>query len=219
MVQKIRKKIKKGPKAPHAVPLAVVMTALYGFERKGRDFRLTFEYPSQLRAALRQQLDCEPIPADRVLSFYEYRDWGLKSAPGRLAGMFSKTGLIPMGPPLEEEEASAFPQLGILPTVAIVKAEHLESFSEKLGDEWYEVARVAFQNSVYPTFNLIPGYDLLLYMPICHARDTNRAITALNHVTEEAFDQAGRPYPGPFRMFPDEILAQIPVQEPFSGSN
>ncbi|MEK6683946.1 MAG: hypothetical protein AABY46_04735, partial [Nitrospirota bacterium] len=217
MVQKIRKKVKKGPKAPHAVPLAIVMTALYGFERKGRDFRQTFEDPVQLRAALRQQLDQEPIPADRVLSFYEYRDWGLKSAPGRLSGMFSKTGLIPMGPPLEEEEASAFPQLGILPTVAIVKAEHLESFSGKLGDEWHEVARVAFQNSVYPTFNLIPGYDLLLYMPICHARDTNRAITALNHVTQEAFDQAGRPYPGPFQMFPVDVLARIPLQEPISG--
>jgi hypothetical protein len=217
MVQKIKRRVKKGPKAPHAVPLAIVMTALYGIQREGRDFRLTFENPSQLRAALRQQLDQEPIPADRVLSFYEYRDWGLKSAPGRLAGMFSKAGLIPMGPPLEEEEARAFPQLGILPTVAIVKAEHLESFSEKLGDEWYEVARVAFQNSVYPTFNLIPSYDLLLYTPVCHARDTNRAITALNHVTEEAFDQAGRPYPGPFQMFPNDVLARIPLQEPFSS--
>ena len=216
MVQKIRKKIKKGPKAPHAIPLAMVMTALYGFEREGRDFRRPFEDPAKLRSALRLLLDEEIIPADRVLSDHEYLEWGLKTSPGRLVEMFSRPGLIPMGPAVEEEDSGTRPRLGILPIVAVVKGRNLDAFSDTMGREWPEVARVAFQNSVFPSFNLIPGYDLLLYLPPFHARDTNRGITALNQMMEEAFHQAGRSYPGPFEPFPDEILSRIPVREPIS---
>jgi len=217
MVQKIKKKIKKGPKAPHAVPLAVVMTALYGFQREGRDFRRSFEEPAKLRAALRLQLDQEIIPADRVLSCREYLEWGLKDCPGRLAEMFSRSGSIPMGPGLDEEDLGSRPRLGVLPIIAVVKGALLESFGGRIGREWSEVARVAFQNSVYPAFNLIAGYDLLLYTPSHHARDLNRSIAAINQMTEEAFRQAGRPYPGPFDPLPENVLARIPLQEPFAS--
>ncbi|MBI3810720.1 MAG: hypothetical protein HY283_00730 [Nitrospirae bacterium] len=218
MVQKIKKKVKKGPKAPHAVPLAIVMTALYGFQREGRDFRRPFDDMAKLRAALRLQLDQDVIPADRVLSFREYRDWGLKGSPGQLAGMFSRSGSIPMGSGIEED-IDKRPRLGILPIIAVVKGMQLETFGGKIGREWSEVARVAFQNSVYPAFNLIAGYDLLLYQPPHHARDINRAIGAINQMMEDAFHQAGRPYPGPFDLFSDEILSHIPLQESFSSPN
>ncbi len=214
MVQKIRRKIKKGPKAPHAVPLAIVMTALYGFERLGRDFRWPFDDTAKLRAALRLQLDQEVIPADRVLSFNEYSDWGLKSSPGRLAEMFSRSGSIPMGPAVNEEDSGSHPRVGILPMIAVVKGLQLETFGGRIGREWSEVPHVAFQNIVYPAFNLIAGYDLLLYQSPHHARDINRAIAAINEMTKEAFHQAGRTYPGPFDLFPEEILSRIPVQEP-----
>jgi hypothetical protein len=216
MVRKIRKKVKKGPKAPHAVPLAVVMTALYGFQREGRDFRRPFEDPARLRAALRLQLEQDVIPADRVLSYHEYLEWGLKDCPGRLAEMFSRSGSIPMGPGSDEEDLGSRPRLGILPIVAVVKGTLLETFGGRIGREWSEVARVAFQNSVYPAFNLIAGYDLLIYTPSHHAREMNRSIAAINQMTEEAFHQAGRPYPGPFDPLPEEILSRIPLQEPFA---
>jgi len=217
MVQKIRKKVKKGPKAPHAVPLAIVMTALYGLERAGRDFRRSFDDMSRLRAALQLQLDQEVIPADRVLSFDEYRDWGLKGSPARLAEMFSRTGWIPMGPAIEEEDDGPRPRLAILPVIAIVKGDRLESFGGRIGREWSELARVAFQNSVYPAFNLIAGYDLLLDQPPHHARDINRGIAAVNQRMEDAFHHADRVYPGPFDPFPDDILSLIPLEESLAG--
>ncbi|HUK55555.1 MAG TPA: hypothetical protein VLY20_02745 [Nitrospiria bacterium] len=219
MVQKIRKKTKKGPKAPHAVPLAIVLTALYGIQREGRDFRRPFEDPAKVRAALRLQLEQEIIPSDRVLSFKEYREWGLKNSPGRLVEMFSRTGFIPMGPAGDEEGVGSRPRLGILPIIAVVKGMQFESFGGRLGGEWSEVAAVAFQNGVYPAFNLIAGYDLLLYRPPHHARDINRSVAGLNQLTEEAFHQAGRPYPGPFDFLPDEVLSRIPLEEPLAGGS
>jgi hypothetical protein len=217
MVQKIRKKIKKGPKAPHAVPLAIVMTALYGIPRDGRDFRDPFEDYSRLRAALKLLLDQEVIAADRVLSPSEYLDWGLKESPGRLVEMFLRAGTIPMGPAAGEEDLGSRPRLGILPVIAVVKGQSLDRFSETMGREWPEVGRVAFQNSIYPAFHLIPGYDLLLYAPLCHARVLNRGIEVLNRLTEDAFHQAGRLYPGPFDPLPDDRLSRIPLKEAFSG--
>ena len=219
MVKKIKKKIKKGPKASYAVPLAIVMTALFGFECAGRDFRRPFDDLVKLRAALRLQLDQEIIPADRVLSFQEYLDWKLKSAPGRLAEMFSRSGAIPMGPVIEEGEEDSSPLLGILPIIVVVKGMELEAFGERIGQDWPEVARVAFQNSVFPTFNLIAGYDRLLYQPPHHARDINRSLAAINHLMEDAFRQAGRPYPGAFDSFPEDSLSGIPVQEAISRSS
>jgi len=217
MVQKIRKKIKKGPKAPHAIPLAIVMTALYGIQREGRDFRRPFGDMTKLRGALRQQAEQEIIPADRVLSPREYREWGLRGSPGRLAGMFSRLGSIPMGPAVDEEDLGPIPRLGILPLIAIVKGSQLEPFGEGLGREWSEVAAVAFQNSVYPALNLIAGYDLLLYRPPHHSRDINRSIATLDQIVQDAFQQAGRPYPGPFDPFPENLLSAIPLEEPFAG--
>jgi hypothetical protein len=216
MVHKIKKKIKKGPKASYVIPLAIVMTALYGFECSGRDFRRSFDDVVNLRAALQLQLDQEIIPADRVLSSQEYLDWGLKSSPGRLAEIFSRPGFIPMGPAVDEEDTEPRPRIGILPIIAVVKGMQLENFGERLGREWSEVARVAFQNSVYPAFNLIAGYDRLLYQPPNHARGINGAIAAINQMMEDAFHQAGRPYPGSFDPFPDDSLSRIPVQEAIS---
>ncbi|HEY4484811.1 MAG TPA: hypothetical protein VI702_00605 [Nitrospiria bacterium] len=212
MVQKIRKKTKKGPKAPHAIPLAIVLTALYGFQREGRDFRRTFDDPARLRAALRLHLDQEVLTADRVLSPGEYAGWSLRNAPARLFGMFSRDGVIPMGPP-REEEAGTHPRLGLLPCVAVVQGRHLDSLSDRIGRDWAELASVAFQNSVRSAFNLIPSYDQLLYPPPVHARDINRAVEVLNRMVEDAFHQAGRSRPGPFDPLPGDILAVIPLEE------
>ena len=213
MVRKIKKKTKKGPKAPHSIPLAIAMTALYGPQCEGRDFRHTFEDPPRLRAALRLQLDQDIIPSDRVISFREYLDWQLNASPGRLAGMFASFGFIPMGPPVDEEEAGKMPRLGILPMLAIVKAKDFQTFSDQIHQEWGEVPQVAFHNSISSTFSLIPGYDRLILQPPCPARDLNRAIRSLNQNMEEAFHTTGYPYPGPFEPFPDEVLVRIPIQE------
>src|SRR3990167_8836425 len=163
MVKKIKKKGQRGPKALFAIPLAMAMTALYGTRLQGKDFRRVFEAPDFLRKALQLHLEEELIIADRPLSADEYAGWGFRSKPARLAEMFSKSGVIPMGPPIGavgESDPESSPRLGVFPMIALVQEKALGVFSSKLSEEFSELSRVAFQNAVFPALQLIPGYDL-----------------------------------------------------------
>ncbi|HSG04767.1 MAG TPA: hypothetical protein VLB09_00055 [Nitrospiria bacterium] len=213
MVKKIKKRIKKGPKAPYASLLVIPMTVLYGPERKGRDFRDLIDEPARIKSALEQWLGPDVIPADRTLSIEEFRGWATTSSPGRLGGMFAKTGRIPMGPASGETDTGDAPFPGIYPLLAIRKGRDLDALFKLIGSEFPEVARVAFHNALGPSLNLIPGYDHLLHSPVVHVRDLNRGIDILNRLTEDAFHQAGKPYPGPFPPLKDPFISSFPVYE------
>ncbi len=226
MVKKIKKKIQRGPKATVAVPLLIAMTALYGTRRQGRDFRHLFPAPKAIQHALELHfkigssakfygapLDQRLIVADRPLSLGEYQGWGLRSKPARLAEMFGGTGVIPIGPAVDEDDLDENPRLCVLPLVVLVQDKALEDFSLKLGEEFSEVCRVTFQNALFPALNVIPGYDLLLYRSPCPARGLNHAIDTLNSLLEEAFEQASVPFPGPFAPCPEPFLTDIPLKE------
>lgn len=213
MVKKIKKKIQKGPKATYAVPLVMALTALYGPRREGKDFRHLLEGADEIRKALQLHLGESLLLTDRPLSTAEYLSWGFKSRPARLAEMFSNSGLLPMGPAVDNDQEGE-PQLGILPMIALVQDRGLNDFSERLGEELAEVSRVSFQNAIYSALGLIPGYDLLLYTPPCPAPGLNHAIDSLNASLKEAFEQAAVPFPGPFPTLPESALASIPLKEP-----
>jgi hypothetical protein len=212
MVKKIKKRSKKGPGAKFAVPMAMPMTCLYGLRLEGRDFRQIFNVPEKIREILRTHLSQEVVIGDRVLSPAEYLQWGLKSAPGRLAQMFSRSGTIPMGLPVDDLE-EVQPHLGILTFVALVKGKDLEAFLQGKTRELSEILQVAFQNSIRICFGLIPGYDQLLYSPPCHARNLNGAISFLNSMMEESFYRSGVPFPGPFKVLQASMLSSIPLSE------
>lgn len=214
MVKKIKKKVQKGPKATSAVPMGIAMTALYGPRREGKDFRRPLERIGEIREALERHFGQTLILADRPLSSAEYLSWGFRSRPSRLAEMFSNGGVLPMGPAGGEEPPESVPQLGILPMIALVREREMQEFSERLPEEFSEITRVAFQNAIYSSLGLIPGYDLLLYSLPAPAQGLNHAVDALNHLLQEAFEQATVPFPGPFGSLPASALAEIPLKEP-----
>ncbi len=216
MVHKIRKKTKKGPKASYAVPMVLVMTCLYGFKREGREFRGMLERPDSLGTLLAGHFGQEVVLAERPLSIREYLEWGLRSQPGRLAEMFGRSGLIPMGPAVTEEDLGTFPRLGILPFLVLIKGRDLEAFIRRDWPELSEVACVALQNCLYPTFNLIPGYDLLLYSAPCHARQINGAIVTVSAILEAEFERGGIACPEPFDLCPDEEIEGILSYQPYA---
>ncbi|MFY9268307.1 MAG: hypothetical protein WAO55_01005 [Candidatus Manganitrophaceae bacterium] len=213
MIKKIKKKIQKGPKAVEAVPMAIALTALYGPRREGKDFRHRFERADEIRSVLQLHLEQPLILADRPLSAGEYLSWGLKSRPARLAEMFSKSGILPMGEAVESDDPEEQPRLGILPMVALVQEREIDDFSERLMEEFAEVSRTALQNAIYPALGLIPGYDLLLYSLPSLAQGLNHAIDSLNASLREAFEQAAVSFPGPFSSLPESVLGSIPLKE------
>lgn len=193
--------------------MAMPLTCLYGLRLESRDFRQIFDVPEKVRGVLQAHLFQEVIIGDRILSRTEYIQWGLKSAPGQLAGMFSRPGMIPMGTPVDNLEDDVQPCLGILAFLALAKGKDLEAFLQRGVQEFSEILQVAFQNSVRTCFSLIPGYDQLLYSPPCHARDLNGAISFLNSIMEESFYRAGVPFPGPFELLEESMLSDIPLNE------
>jgi len=214
MVKKIRKVSKKGRKANYAVPLLMPLTVLAGARCGGKPLWNTFDDPPSIRIALSRHMDAPILLADRMLPLAEYLDWNLRSSPGRIAGMFERSAIIPMGPPPEDWESSQLPRLGLGVLVALVKGENLQSFFTQTGRELSEIDRVAFENAIGPCLQIIPGYDRFLYSPPISARSINQGIEYLNHLTREAFGIASVPYPGPFEPCPAEIVSSIPTHEP-----
>jgi hypothetical protein len=214
MVKKIKKKTQKGPKATVAVPMLIAMTALYGSRRQGKDFRHLFSAPKTIQNALQLHFDQRLMVADRPLSLEEYLAWGFRSKPAKLAEMFGDSGVIPIGPAVDQDDLDENPRLTVFPIVALVQDKALQIFSAKLGEELSEVSQVTFQNAIFPALGLIPGYDLLLYRPPAPARGLNHAIESLNILMKEAFEQASVPFPGPFDLCPEPLLADIPLKEP-----
>lgn len=218
MVKKIRKISKKGPKASYAVPLVVAFSSLYGPRCVGRPFWQTFDDPGSIRTVFSRHLDASLLIADRILPIGEYLGWGLRSSPGKVGGMFGKSGVIPMGfAPVEENADSGDPRLGIFVMVALVKGENLDRFSNRLGMEFEEIDRVVFENSIGTAFQIIPGYDRVLYTPPLLAKSLNAGIDQLNQQIQEAFEKVTVSYPGPFEPFPSDLIASIPTHEPLQS--
>jgi len=211
MVIKIRKKVKEGPKGHYAVPLALPIACLFGPRRDKRDFRRPIEASQRLRSVLAQYLDLEVLVADRPLSLAELAQWNLKAKPGRLAEMFGRSGVIPMGPAMGEEEE----WVAILPFIVLVRGARLENLSRFLGKEFAEVTHVAVQNILAPAFGLIPGHDTFICYPTVHLRDLNRALGGLGLMVREEFEKTDLTHWEDLPTLPPDTLEDIPIQEPF----
>ena len=211
MVVKIRKKVKEGPKGYYAVPLALAIACLFGPRRDTRNFRKPIEASQRLRSVLAQYLDLEVLVADRPLSLAELTQWDLKSRPGKLAEMFGRYGVLPMGPAIGNEEE----RVAILPCIVLARVARLDKLSGFLGKEFPEVTHVAIQNILAPAFELIPGYDNLLCHPPVHIRDLNGALGGLNIMVRDEFEKACLSYSEDLPTLPADTLEGIPIQEPF----
>ena len=166
------------------------MTCLFGIKREGRGFFNVLESPEQLSVILSSHLGQEVIVGDRPLTQREYLDWGFRAEPGKLAEMFAKSGVIPMGPSTGEQDIGDSPRLGILPLLAILKGRDLEGFLKSNEASLSEIHRVSLERIFYPAFNMIPSYDLFLYHGPLHSRRINDIISSLNFQVETELEKA-----------------------------
>jgi len=209
MVRKIKRKVKAGPETPCAVPLVLVVTALAGPRREGRDVRRSFSPAWQLRDFFLDHVDLDAISTNRPLSLDEYVAWpgatDLKWAI-RAAG---EPGAILTTTPDEATDVSG-PQLGVIPLIASVPGSELESLSRLWREDFPEVARAALVTIFNETWGLIPGYDHPLFVPPCHAQDLNAAIAHLNALVADECVLGGVSQPRPFGVCAERMLAMIP---------
>jgi len=216
MVKKIRKPFKKGPKADYSVPMVLVMTGLYGLKREGKDFFWELEKPEDLRMILSDHFGYPVILGERPLSREEYLDWGLRGEPGKLANMFVQTRLIPMGPYVHPVNEGKEPRLGILPLLCLVKGAGLKGF---LNDSWVqlpEVTQASLNRIFYSSFNMISGYDLLLYPGPIHPRAINEGISWINGELEAEMERSSSRSEMKVSVFEAGTVGEIPWYQPFS---
>ncbi len=211
MVVRIRKKAREGPKGHYAVPLALVLAALFGSRREVRPYRQPIQDPTRLRGLLAQRLGLDVVLADRPLTAAELADWALGTQPGRLAEMFGRSRVIPMGPPTDDDTA-----LGVLPLLALGRGQRLGELDGILGQELPEVTRVAIERELQTAFGMIPGYDALVLAPPVHLRDLNRAIEWLNAQLQAEYDRAGVAGAARLVALPSAHVEAIPLQAPYN---
>jgi len=216
MVKKIRKTFKKGPKADYSVPMVFVMTGLYGFKREGKDFFWELEKAEDLRMILSDHLGYPVVLGERPLSREEYLKWSLKAEPGKLAQMFAPSRMISMGPYVHPVDDGKEPRLGILPLLCLVKGRGLKEF---LNHSWFqlpEVTQATLNRILYSAFNMIPGYDLLLYPGPLHPRRINEGISWINGELEAEAGRSSSVLEMKIPPFDPEALENIPWYQPFS---
>ncbi len=208
MVKKIKKKSPAGASGWRGVPLALVVTALAGPRREGRDVLRLFSPTWRLREIFLDHFSLEVVSTDRPLTLAEFAawpgltdpSWAFKSAGGH-GVVLTKTTV---------EEVDEGPRLGVVPLVVRLLAPDLDRLPGLWDEDFPEVARVALTTAFTEAMNLIPGYDRAVWSGPRPARDLNALINHLNALVADEFSLTGVERPRPFPHAPDRLAATIP---------
>lgn len=209
MVQKIRKKTKGGADAPRLVPLVLVVSALAGPRRGGRDVRRPFSPAWRLREIFVDHFDLDVVSTDRPLDMEEYVRW-----PGAVDPLWAMRAagehkVVLTKTPQEYDDDSI--RAGIVPILALVAGSRLDELAALWAADLPEVARVGLTGAFNEAFNLIPGYDRVVFAGPRPARDLNGLIGHLHALVGDECASGGVAPPSPFPLCPERVLAAGPV--------
>ncbi len=121
-----------------------------------------------------------------------------------------------MGPYIDPEETGIEPRLGVLPILCLVKGKALEGFLNHPWDRFAEVVQTILNRVLYGAFNMIPGYDQILFSGPMHAKGANEGIAALNESLEMEGERTGTTLSRVIQSFEREGLEEIPLYQPFA---
>jgi hypothetical protein len=209
MVRKIKKRVSGGPAVAFAVPLAMVVTALAGPRREGRDVFRAFSPAWQLRDFFLDHFDVDIVTTNRPLSLDEYLKWPGAADPAwalRAAG--EHRAVLTKAPEGGPEDPAI--RLGIVPLVARIAAAERARLASLWDTEFPEVARASLAGIFDGVFGLIPGYDRMVFCGPRPARDLNGVIAHLSALVADECLLAGVPLPRSFPACSDRLLATIP---------
>lgn len=188
--------------------MALVVTALAGPRREGRDVYRPFSPAWRLREIFLDHFSLEVVSTDRPLTLGEVTAWPGLADPAWAFKSAGGHGVVLTKSPSEEREDG--PRLGIVPVVVRVLASDLDRLTELWAEDFPEVARVALTTAFTEAMNLIPGYDRAVWCGPRPARDLNALIAHLNALVADECSLAGVDAPRRFPLVADQRMAGIP---------
>lgn len=209
MVQKIRKKTKGGADALRLVPLVLVVSALAGPRRGGRDVRRPFSPAWRLREIFVDHFDLDVVSTDRPLGLDEYVRWPGAADPVWTMRAAGEHKVVLTKTPQEYDDDSI--HAGIVPLLALVAGSRLDDLAALWAADLPEVARVGLTGAFNEAFNLIPGYDRVLFVGPRPARDLNGLIGHLYALVSDECASGGVATPSSFPLCPERVLSAGPV--------
>jgi hypothetical protein len=208
VVKKIKKKSPTGASGWRGVPLALVVTALAGPRREGRDVLRAFSPAWRLREIFLDHFSLEVVSTDRPLTLTEVMAWPGLVDPAWAFKSAGGHGVVLTKAPVEE--GSEGPRLGVVPVVVRLMASDLGRLSELWAEDVPEVARVSVTHAFTEAMNLIPGYDRAVWSGPRPARDLNALIDHLNALVADECSLAGVEAPKRFSLGAEQRLAAMP---------
>jgi hypothetical protein len=212
VVKKIKKKSPAGASGWRGVPLALVVTALAGPRREGRDVLRPFSPAWRLREIFLDHFSLEVVSTDRPMTLGEFMAWPGLADPAWVFKSAGGHGVVLTKAPVEEGSEGL--RLGVVPLVVRLMASDLDRLSELWAEDFPEVARVALTNAFNEAMNLIPGYDRAVWSGPRPARDLNALINHLNALVADECSLAGVDAPRRFPLGAEQRLATIPSVVP-----
>jgi hypothetical protein len=208
MVKKIKKKSPAGASGWRGVPLALVVTALAGPRREGREVLRAFSPTWRLREIFLDHFSLEVVSSDRPLTLAEFTAWPGLTDPAWTFKSAGDHGVVLTKAPVEE--AGEGPRLGVVPLVVRLLASDLDRLQDLWAEDFPEVARVALTGAFTEAMNLIPGYDRAVWRGPRPARELNALINHLHALVADECALAGVDRPRRFPQAIDQRIAAIP---------
>jgi hypothetical protein len=216
MVKRIKKKIKITPSTRYAISLAMVISPQFGPSREKPFLLAPFDPPTLLIEFFQQYFKIDMVPADRFLSFEEYRKWITSTKPGEILKSELKNGFLHFTAPDELSINDSSSECLFLPILgAATEAEWEEEF-EAWSDGFSELQGTVFRHLIEPVLGIVPGVDKALYMGPAPAKSINQMIFYLHGRVSDDCRLNQWPVPPLFPILDFKVIENMPVKHPIS---
>jgi hypothetical protein len=216
MVKRIKKKIKITPYTRQVISLAMVISPLFGPSRDIPFLLTSFEPPTLLNDFFQQHFDVDLLPADRFLSFEEYRKWVASTRPADSFRSEIKKGYLHFDPVVEENVREKSSECLFLPILGAATDAIWEEQLESWNEGFSELQGTVFRHLVEPVLGIVPGVDKCLFMGPAPVKDINQVIFYLHGRVSDDCRINHWPAPPLFPFLDFKVLEKLSRKNPIS---
>ncbi len=173
MVKRIKKKIKITPYTRYVISLAMAISPQFGPSREKPFSLAPFDPPTLLADFFHQHFKVDLIPADRFLSFEEYRKWITSTKPVEILKSEIKNGFLHFASPDGLSITPSSSECLFLPILGAATEAEWEEQLEEWSEGFSELQGTVFHHLIEPVLGIVPGVDKALYLGPAPAKSIN----------------------------------------------